>query len=55
MTTAEQLEEIARRLAATRDRRDELVCQRHSEGASLRQIAEEAGLSHSGVKRILER
>ena len=55
MNTAEQLSEVAARLAALRERRDDLVRARHAEGASLRQIAEEAGLSHSGVKRVLER
>lgn len=55
MNTAGQLSEVAARLAALRERRDELVRLRHAEGASLRQIADEAGLSHSGVKRVLER
>ncbi len=55
MSTSEQLSEVSRRLEALRERRDELVRQRRSEGASLRVIAEEAGLSHSGVVRVLER
>lgn len=55
MDTAHQLSEVAARLAALRQRRDELVRQRHDEGAPLRQIASEAGMSHSGVRRVLER
>ena len=37
------------------DHRDRLIAKRHAEGASLRTIAEEAGVSHQQVKRIVQR
>jgi len=36
-------------------RRDRLVCQMHDQGASYRAIAEAAGLSAAGVRRIVAR
>jgi len=54
-SAAAQLTDVAHRLTTIRARRDELVCQRRSEGASLRAIAAEGGISHSAVRRILER
>lgn len=54
--------EMAKRLraAATKARdhtrqRDELIRQAAAAGASLRDIAEHVGLSHTGVKKIVDR
>ena len=36
-------------------RRDVLVCELHAAGLSLRSVAILAGLSHAGVRRIVQR
>lgn len=53
MTTAELLADAAADLAAARSRRDELIRAMHEEGASLRTIAEAAGVSHQTVANIV--
>lgn len=35
--------------------RDRIVCEAVAEGGSLREVAEAVGLSHPGVKKIVER
>ena len=37
------------------EKRDAAIVQAHQEGMSLRAIADAVGLSHMGVKRIVER
>lgn len=57
MPTDELLEvrSSARRLREWTTRRDAAVAAAHRAGHSLREIAAEAELSHSGVRRILDR
>jgi hypothetical protein len=55
MNTAEQLETAAALLRDAHDARDQLVALMRREGATIRQIAQAAGLSPQGVVRILER
>lgn len=62
MTTAEKLTTAAaeyaeayKRLAVLAAERDHLIVQRHAEGASLRTIANEAGVSHQTVVNIIRR
>jgi hypothetical protein len=52
---AEQLSEVSRQARDTLALRDQLVRQMREEGASLRQIAQAAGLSHNAIVRILAR
>ena len=54
-STAEQLGSAAERLADMIGHRDHLICQRRGEGATLRQIASEASLSHAAVAKILKK
>ena len=58
MTTAEQLARAAERVRrAERDvaERDRLIRLMHAEGASLRQIAAVAGMSHGAIAKIVKR
>jgi exonuclease VII small subunit len=50
-----ELERVVRRLDRDTARRDELIRELHAGGASLRKIAEHAGITHAGVKRVIER
>lgn len=50
-----RLKATARRLGELGDLRDQLIIQAHEKGASLREIAAVAGLSHVGVKKLLGR
>lgn len=52
---ARRLARIVAKLRATEAERDRLVLQAHDEGASLREIAEHAGMSHVGVKKLIAR
>jgi len=52
-TTGTQLEWAATGVRATIEERNRLIRLRAEEGASLRQIAAEAGLSHTAVANIL--
>jgi AcrR family transcriptional regulator len=54
-STSEQLKDATVLLAAALNLRDRLIYDRAGEGASLRVIAAEAGLSHTAVSNILER
>jgi lambda repressor-like predicted transcriptional regulator len=54
-TTAWQLAAAARNLHAAVARRDRLIIQMRAEGASLREIATAADLSHTAVAKILTR
>lgn len=50
-----RLKATARRLDELGDLRDQLIIQAHQEGASLREIAAVARMSHVGVKKLLGR
>lgn len=52
--TGRRLRRAARQLATAIARRDDLIVVMRSEGASLRDIAEAAKLTHTGVRRILK-
>lgn len=54
--------DVARRLSAAArkqrewtERRNEAIVQAHADGASLREIAEQVGLAHSAVAKIVKR
>lgn len=55
MTIASDLRRTAYRARTATERRDELIRARRVEGAALRQIADEAGLSHTAIANILDR
>ena len=55
VTTARQLTSWARKAREATARRDELIRQMRGEGATLRAIAEAAGLTHSAIALILKR
>ncbi|MCL2393767.1 MAG: hypothetical protein FWC87_03675 [Acidimicrobiaceae bacterium] len=55
LSTADQLIRAGRNATEAVAHRDALIDKRHEEGASLRQIAAEAGLSHSAVAKILHK
>jgi lambda repressor-like predicted transcriptional regulator len=46
-----QAREVQRAIA----NRDRAICKMHDEGASLREIAKAAGMSHGGVRKIIDR
>lgn len=50
---SKQLARIASRLESDRAKRDELIIEAHRRGASLREIAACAGLSHVAVLKII--
>lgn len=52
--TGRRLRRAARQLATAIARRDALIVVMRAEGASLRDIAEAAKLTHTGVRRILK-
>ena len=54
-TTAQRLAAWADRARQATDRRNELIRQMRDEGATLRQIAAAAGVSHVSVAKILAR
>ncbi len=51
--SSRKLTHAASELRRWTEARNELIRQRHAEGATLRTIAGEAGLTHSGVAKIL--
>lgn len=53
--TAKALARVARQLHADKTERDRLIVQMRSEGGTLREIAEVAGVTHAGVQRIVVR
>jgi lambda repressor-like predicted transcriptional regulator len=55
MTTAEALRQAASDIIEATERRDKAIAKRQKQGAGLRQIAEEAGMHHSGVAKVLAR
>lgn len=55
MTTAQELVQVVATLTKTTGRRDHLIRKMHAEGASLREIAAAAGMTHSGVAKVLGR
>jgi hypothetical protein len=54
-TELEGVAEWADAFSAARIERDAWICGASEAGYSLREIAEAAGLSHGGVKKIIER
>lgn len=54
-TTARQLASQARKAREATARRDLLIRQLRAEGATLRAIAEAAGMSHTAVAKIVAR
>lgn len=50
-----RLEKIAKRAAAVNRERDKEIASAFLSGASLREIADAVGLSHTGVKKIIDR
>ena len=51
-----QLRRAARRVAIARLTRDQLIRDRHSDGISLREIADATGeLTHTGILKIIRR
>lgn len=54
-STASQLASWARKAREATARRDTLIRDMRSEGASLRAIAEAAGLTHTAVAKIVAR
>ena len=52
---ADQLASIATTSSQALAKRNEAIRQAHDEGMSLRAIAEAVGMSHMGVKRIIDR
>lgn len=50
-----RLEKIARRTADITKQRDLEIARAYLAGASFREIAEAVGLSHTGVKKIIDR
>ncbi len=53
--TAKELASQARKAREATARRDQLIHQMRDEGATLRAIAEAAGLTHTAVAKILAR
>ena len=52
---AKRLETIVRRLHQLEGERDQLILQAREAGASLREIADKAGMSHVGIKKLIGR
>lgn len=55
MKTATEVSTWARKAREATARRDDAIRRMHAEGAALRTIGEAAGLSHTAVKKILDR
>lgn len=55
MTTAQQLAAQAKRARDATIQRDSLILQMRTEGASLRVIAEAAGLTHPAIVKIIRK
>lgn len=58
MLTSEEerrLHQAARKFDKAREDRDRLIREAVAKGGSLREVAEAVGLSHPGVKKIVER
>lgn len=55
MTAAQRVKHHAERARRATDARNRAIRDMHAEGATLRQIAAAAGITHAGVKRILDR
>jgi hypothetical protein len=52
---ARRLAAVVRRLTELEDERNQLILQARSEGATLREIAEKAGMTHVGIKKLIGR
>ena len=53
--TASQVERLAAKAREATARRDEAIRAMVAQGASLREVAQAAGLSHTGVAKIAQR
>ena len=54
-TAAARVRAARRQIAEATARRDQAMRDMRAEGATLREIADEAGLTHTGVRKILGR
>jgi DNA-directed RNA polymerase specialized sigma24 family protein len=52
---AKRLAAVVRKLQDMEDERDQLILKAREEGASLREIAQQAGMSHVGIKKLIGR
>lgn len=52
---SKRLAAVVRRLQEMEDERDQLILQAREQGASLREIAQHAGMSHVGIKKLIGR
>lgn len=52
---AKRLATVVRRLQELGDERDQLILEARDQGASLREIADLAGMSHVGIKKLIGR
>lgn len=52
---AKRLATVVRRLQELGDERDQLILEAREQGASLRDIADLAGMSHVGIKKLIGR
>ena len=52
---ARRLDALAKKLDRTIEERNQLIVEAHREGAGLREIARAAGMTHPGVKDIIQR
>lgn len=50
-----RLDAIVRKLTDLTDERAQLVLEAHAAGASLREIAAHAGMTHTGIKKLIGR
>ena len=53
--TRRRLRDVAQRAANAARERDELIVVARAEGATLREIGAAVGLTHGGVRKVLER
>lgn len=52
---AKRLDRAAAKIRSGTDERDHLILEAHAQGASLREIASHAGMTHVGVKKVIGR
>lgn len=52
---SKRLAAVVRRLEELEGERDQLILQAREQGASLREIAQQAGMSHVGIKKLIGR
>jgi DNA-directed RNA polymerase specialized sigma24 family protein len=52
---SKRLAAVVRKLQDMEEERDQLILQAREQGASLREIAQQAGMSHVGIKKLIGR